>query len=138
MESINENLIVALIGLISLGLGYFTYFLNKYSDKVNLQIKNIKNESERTLFENALKDLHDIILQTVTYAEQVTVREIKEKASDGKLTKEEMIQISAEVFGSVMESITPKTKEVLQKNILDLEKYTVKAIETKVFEMKKQ
>ncbi len=137
MELINDNLTMAIIGLLTLGLGYFTYFLNKYSDKINLQIKNIKRESERTLFENALKDLHDLILHTVTYAEQVFVKELKAKSSDGKLTKDEMIQVSAEVMSSIMKSITPKSKEVLSKNIIDVEKYVEKVVETKVFEMKK-
>ncbi len=134
---INDNLVVAIIGLLCLGVGYVTYFLNKYTDKLYLEIKNIKDDTQRTLFENVLKDFHDIVYKSVTYAEQVVVRELKEKSSDGKLTKDEGRDIMDEVFSSVMDSLTPFAKEILEKNIKNFEKYTISAIETKVFELKK-
>ncbi len=135
--AISEELVVAIVGLLCIGIGYLTYFLNRYTDKVNMEIKKIGNEAERTLFENALKDFHDIVLKAVTYAEQVTVKELKEKTEDGKLTKNDIKEVSSEVLSSVLLNITPTTKDILNKNIKDLEKYAINAIETKVFDMKK-
>ncbi len=134
---ISDELIVAMIGLLCIGIGYLTYFLNKYTDKISVEIKKINNETERNLFQNALEDFHDIVIKTVTHAEQVTVKELKAKSEDGKLTKEDMVEVSKEVLNSVLNSIAPEVKNILAKNINDLEQYAVNAIETKVYELKK-
>lgn len=133
----DNNMLVILIGLLSLGLGYFTYFLSKYTEKVNIQLKNIKNEGERTLFENALKDLHDTVEKTVVYTEQVVVKGLKEKSLDGKLSKEDILEIGGSVFKQVLDQISPEAKSVLQKNIVNLEDYVSKTVETNVFNLKK-
>ncbi len=134
---INENLVIVIIGLISLGFGYLTYFLNKYTDKVNAEIKNIRNQNERELFENALKDVHDIVLKAVTTAEQVTVKSIKNSSMDGKLSEEDIKNVGSEVFNNVLENLTSDTKNILSKNIVDLDKYVKSAIETSVYNINK-
>lgn len=133
----DNNMVVLLIGLLSLGLGYFTYFLSKYTEKVNVQVKNIKNEGERTLFENALKDLHDTVEKTVVYTEQVIVKGLKEKSADGTLSKDDVISIGGSVLKQVLEQVSPDAKKVLEKNIVNLEDYVSKSIETNVFNIKK-
>ncbi len=137
MNELNDTLVVCIIGLLTLGLGYFTYFLSRYTDKLDAQIKNIKDEGQRKLFENALSDFHDIVLKTVTMAEQVSVKELKAKSEDGKLTKDDIVKIGEEVLAKVMENLSNNTKNVLDKNIVNLEEYAKSAIETKVFDMKK-
>lgn len=134
--NINETLIVALVGILSLGLAYFTYFLSKYTEKVTEQVKNIKDDGKRKLFENALRDFHDIVLKTVTYTEQVVIKDLKEQSADGIISKDDLIKVADDALQTVLSSIDPKTKEILQKNINDLEKYAVGAIETRVYAIK--
>lgn len=132
----DSSLVVVIIALLSLGLAYFTYFLSKYTDKLTQQIKNIKDEGERTIFENALKDFHDVVDKTVKFTEQVVVKDLKEKSSDGVLSTDDLKEIGADALNKVLENISPKTKTILEKNIVDLEKYATATIETKVFDIK--
>lgn len=134
--NVNETLIVALVGILSLGLAYFTYFLSRYTEKVTEQIKNIKDDGKRKIFENALRDFHDIVLKTVTYTEQVVIKDLKEQSKDGVISKEDLKKVAEDALQIVLNAIEPKTKDVLQKNINDLEKYAVGAIETRVYAIK--
>lgn len=133
---INENMLVGAIGIISLAIGYFTYFLSKYLENVKIQTIIMREKRERMLYENATKDLDNIILKIVQMTEQVIVKALKENSSDGKLKYNDIEKINNNTFNYVLENLSEENKNILKEHIRDIDTYIKNSIEAKVYEMK--
>ncbi len=132
-----QTIIVALIGILSLGFGYLAHFLNKYLEKVKLECDKIKNEELRTLFENTLKDVEKIVDVKVKETEQLIAKDLREKIKDGSVSKDELFSLGEEVKEQVLNSINDGAKELLENNISNIEDFIKSLVEAKVLEIKK-
>lgn len=117
----NEHLVFGIIGVVSLLIGYFTYFLSKYIEEMKAQTDNIKYEKKRKLFENAIKDLDDIIIKSL-----ISMQKANKQGEE----------ISENVLKIVYKNLPENTKTILDENVFDLKKYIKGSIELKIYEMK--
>lgn len=92
--------------------------------RLNLWIERLQKENEflqldsmARILENAKKELEEVIEDVVDSLDQVYTKEWKEKAADGKLTKEEIAQLNKMLLDRVMQSISSNSREFLEKSI---------------------
>ena len=134
--ALHSLMVLVITGAISI-IGIYTVLLmKKLSLRISKEAEKIGDSELREKAQDAIFTINEIITTTV-FALQVTlVREIREKAADGKLTPEE----AEMVFNIAKQQITEQLSEELiksaQYSIEDVEGYIANKIEMALQEIK--
>lgn len=134
--ALHSLMVLVITGAISI-IGLYTVLLmKKLSLRISKEAKKIGDSELREKAQDAIFTINEIIATTV-FALQVTlVKEIREKAADGKLTPEE----AEMVFNIAKQQITEQLSEELiksaQYSIEDVEGYIANKIEMALQEIK--
>lgn len=142
MEMIQESLTVLLItivcGAISVATVYVSNYAKKLTEKAKAEIAKIENEAQRSLIDKAINRVDELITVNVVKMEQTLVKEIKEKASDGKVDKKELQAIAETVKTNVLNQLSKESKELISLELDDINGYISAQIELTLASLKNQ
>lgn len=129
-------LVTILTGAASLVSAYILLYLRKASSRLEAETAKISNEMERDLVQGALSDINELIYQTVYAAQTTIVEGLKNQSSDNKLTKEDAMIIASDVKTKVLDQLTDDVKQLVDKNIIDIDSYVKDRIEVELTRVK--
>lgn len=123
------TLLVILIPLIG--------FLVRYAKvRFDLKLEQLKEQNKffelsyvQQLLQIARDELQDIVEDVVDMLDQVYVKEWKEKAEDGKLTKEEIRQLNQMLIDNVKATLSTNSLELLEQSIPNLQQLIINLAE---------
>lgn len=127
------NVSIAVLTLLG---AYAVNAVNKLTIKVKAQTALIKTQEKRSLLDNAIADINELVTKTVTNIEQTTAKAIRQAVKDGSVDENELKRLAERAYREVAESLKPDTKIIIDKNYGNFSKYLSKCIETKVYELK--
>lgn len=137
LQSIASEFIVTItLGAISLLVAYATYGIRKVTDKVKLQIQQMKEDEKRNLLLNALDDVSELTEKIVCAIEQTTAKNLRRLVADGKADRIELEELAKKAAVEITQLIAPESQHIIEKNFGNFEKYLLACIESKVFEIK--
>lgn len=123
-------LVAAFVVLLGIGTRYLVQFLKA-------QVEVFKATTDSKVFSNII-DLVMKNAENIVFGLQVTiVDELKEKAADGKLTKEEIGEIQKAAYDKLLGSLSEETKVTLTSLVGDLADYLPFVIEKALAGLKK-
>jgi len=118
MEVNNVSITQLILGIISILITVLGAQLSSFMNiKINNVKDSVKNEKVNKYIDNAL----DIIRKVVISLNQTTVGKLKVAASDGKLTEEEINDITTGAIETVLNTLSENTKEQLSMIYGDVE-----------------
>lgn len=115
----------------------FIGFLVRYAKtRFDLKLEQLKEQNKffelsyvQQILQIAKDELQDIVEDVVDMLDQVYVKEWKEKAEDGKLTKEEIRQLNQMLIDNVKATISTNSLELLEKSIPNLQQLIINLAE---------
>lgn len=115
----------------------FIGFLVRYAKaRFDLKLEQLKEQNKffelsyvQQILQIARDELQDIVEDVVDMLDQVYVKEWKEKAEDGKLTKEEIKQLNQMLIDNVKATISTNSLELLEKSIPNLQQLIINLAE---------
>jgi len=128
------NIVIALLGLAA---SYSILLINKAKQKIDVETEQIKNDKQRALARDALEQVNILAAKTVTSIEQTTAKALREAVKDGTTNREELLGLADQAHLEILQELKPKYREVLEKELNDINKYISDTVEEKVFELKK-
>lgn len=142
MEMIQESLTVLLVtivcGAISIATAYISNYAKKLTEKAKAETAKIENEAQKTLIDKAINRVDELITVNVVKMEQTLVKEIKEKASDGKVDKDELKEVAKIVENDVLNQLSKESKELISLEIDNINAYIAAQIELTLASLKNQ
>lgn len=121
---------------ITVAVGAVTLLSMQIIAFVRLKIKGVKNDSVFTLLDSAVSTAEYIVNLVVARLQQEVVSNLKAAAADGKLTKNEIEQITKSAFIDIKTMLSEDTIDVLESNFGNIELYIKSIIEKKVLDLK--
>ena len=131
-----EALTSLALGVISLLGAYALYFISKSVAKIKVETSKISDEAQRTLFENALADVANLVSTTVSALEQTTASALRDAVKDGKVDREELLSLGETAFNSIKARTGIAAQVVIAENLGSFDGYLNNLIESKVLELK--
>jgi vacuolar-type H+-ATPase subunit H len=110
-STVNEAVVTLTISLIGLLAAYATYGIHKATQKVKTQTAQLKDENARRLLNNALEDVEELTVITVSAIEQTTAKQLREAVKDGKADRNELINLSKQAALEIMSAVKPETRK---------------------------
>lgn len=142
MELIQNQLIDLLVlivtGTISIASVYATIYIQKIVKKAKLQAEKIEDENMEAIINTTIDRTHSLIKANVIAMEQTLVKEIKQSSEDGKITKDELKNISVQVRENVLKQLSEGSVEILNFTLGDVNGYIAAEIEKTLAEIKEQ
>jgi hypothetical protein len=94
MESeLLKYLLPAFVALATACVGLLTVYVNILKTKASKELEKLTNEEDRAFAESVLENVNDTILAVVNQTAQTFVDGLKSKSEDGKLTKEDAVNV---------------------------------------------
>ena len=142
MEVIQSALLAAgttiVVALISLLAIVAVLYINKLKAKVIVETEKINDQATREYAQGVLTKVTDTLSIAVDKMESTMVKELKDKSSDGKLTKEEQKEIADQAKKLANEILGTDMKNLLVGIIGDSEKYVDAQIASLVIKKKNE
>lgn len=142
MEAIRSTatqiLLQLTLAMLTLLGAYGTYYAQKAVNKVKVQISQIKDDSARTLFTNALEDVNELVGVTVGSIEQTTAATIREAVKAGKADRDTLLALGKQAFDTVKAAVTPEAQEIITQNLGSFDDYLQNLIENTVLKVKQK
>lgn len=129
------TIVVALISLLAI---VAVLYINKLKAKVIAETKKINDQATRDYAQGVLTKVTDALSIAVDKMESTMVKELKDKSSDGKLTKEEQKEIADQAKKLANEILGTDMKNLLVGIIGDSEKYVDAQIASLVIQKKNE
>ena len=129
------TIVVALISLLAI---VAVLYINKLKAKVIVETKKINDQATREYAQGVLTKVTDALSIAVDKMESTMVKELKDKSSDGKLTKEEQKEIADQAKKLANEILGTDMKDLLVGIIGDSEKYVDAQIASLVIKKKNE
>ena len=129
------NIVVALISLLAI---VAVLYINKLKAKVIVETEKINDQATREYAQGVLTKVTDVLSIAVDKMESTMVKELKDKSSDGKLTKEEQKEIADQAKKLANEILGTDMKNLLVGIIGDSEKYVDAQIASLVIKKKNE
>lgn len=130
LASVQGVLSAVLTGVVALAGKYVISYLQAQTEKVDEQ-------GRKMLFDTALQQADKLADTIVKNLENTTVKSLKERSEDGKLTAEDIKRVRRETEQMLKEFADEDLREALGFVAGNTEKYLKALIEAKVFELKK-
>ena len=121
------NIVLAVIALAG---AYAVYY-------IRLAGAQIEDKAARELLENALDDVVNLATVSVNAMEQTTAQAVRDKVKEGKVDREELLELGRKVFQEVKNAISPEAQRVITKNLGSFDAYLTKCIEDAVLKVKR-
>lgn len=137
-QQVTELMVLVLSGVFTLLGLYIVLFISKLKVKLQAEIRSIDDESTRTLVDNALNDLTDIVNKNIIFANETLVQEIREAAKDSVVTREELKQIAEVVKQRTLSQMSEDTFIAVNKTIGDVDSYVESIIEVELLKVKQE
>lgn len=142
METIKNSLVslgvVVVCGAISVATAYISSYMKKLSEKAKIESEKLQNETQRELVNKAIDRTNQLVTTNVIKAQQTLVKEIKEKAEDGRIDKRDLRDVAVAVKENVLTQLSDKAKDLVTTEIKDLDEYIEAQIEVSLATLKKQ
>ena len=129
------TIVVALISLLAI---VAVLYINKLKAKVIIETEKINDQATREYAQGVLTKVTDALSIAVDKMESTMVKELKDKSSDGKLTKEEQKEIADQAKKLANEILGTDMKTLLVGIIGDSEKYVDAQIASLVIKKKNE
>lgn len=129
------TIVVALISLLAI---VAVLYINKLKAKVIVETEKINDQATREYAQGVLTKVTDALSIAVDKMESTMVKELKDKSSDGKLTKEEQKEIADQAKKLANEILGTDMKNLLVGIIGDSEKYVDAQIASLVIQKKNE
>ena len=129
------TIVVALISLLAI---VAVLYINKLKAKVIVETEKINDQATRDYAQGVLTKVTDALSIAVDKMESTMVKELKDKSSDGKLTKEEQKEIADQAKKLANEILGTDMKTLLVGIIGDSEKYVDAQIASLVIKKKNE
>lgn len=129
------TIVVALISLLAI---VAVLYINKLKAKVIAETEKINDQATRDYAQGVLTKVTDALSIAVDKMESTMVKELKDKSSDGKLTKEEQKEIADQAKKLANEILGTDMKNLLVDIIGDSEKYVDAQIASLVIQKKNE
>lgn len=129
------TIVVALISLLAIVV---VLYINKLKAKVIVETEKINDQATREYAQGVLTKVTDALSIAVDKMESTMVKELKDKSSDGKLTKEEQKEIADQAKKLANEILGTDMKNLLVGIIGDSEKYVDAQIASLVIKKKNE
>lgn len=129
------TIVVALISLLAI---VAVLYINKLKAKVIIETEKINDQATREYAQGVLTKVTDVLSIAVDKMESTMVKELKDKSSDGKLTKEEQKEIADQAKKLANEILGTDMKTLLVGIIGDSEKYVDAQIASLVIKKKNE
>lgn len=95
-----------------------------------------KEQTTKAFLEKAIYSAEELALTTVTAMEQTTAAELREKVKDGIVSKDELKELSVDVYNQMVYQLKEEYQEVIRNTYGDLRLYLTDLIEKKLYEVK--
>ena len=128
------NIVLAVIALAG---AYAVYYIRLAGAQVKAQTKQIEDKTARELLENALDDVVNLATISVNAMEQTTAQAVRDKVKEGKISREELLELGRDVFKEVKDAIAPEAQKVITDNLGSFDAYLTKCIEDAVLKVKR-
>ena len=129
------TIVVALISLLAI---VAVLYINKLKAKVIVETEKINDQATREYAQGVLTKVTDALSIAVDKMESTMVKELKDKSSDGKLTKEEQKEIADQAKKLANEILGIDMKNLLVGIIGDSEKYVDAQIASLIIKKKNE
>lgn len=129
------TIVVALISLLAI---VAVLYINKLKAKVIVETEKINDQATREYAQGVLTKVTDALSIAVDKMESTMVKELKDKSSDGKLTKEEQKEIADQAKKLANEILGTDMKNLLVGIIGNSEKYVDAQIASLVIKKKNE
>ncbi|MCC5911336.1 MAG: hypothetical protein JJT76_12945 [Clostridiaceae bacterium] len=131
-----EILLDAILGLLAVGGAYAMVLINKLAKKLQKETEKLDNEDKSRMLEAAIGRLEDTTLKTVKKIEEKTAKELRKAVQSGNASREELVALSREAYGEIIEIMGPQYMEILEEGMGNIHQYISNAIEEKVESIK--
>ena len=128
------NIVLAVIALAG---AYAVHQIRLAGAQVKAQTKQIEDKTARELLENALDDVVNLATVSVNAMEQTTAQAVRDKVKEGKVDREELLELGRKVFQEVKDAIAPEAQRVITKSLGSFDAYLTKCIEDAVLKVKR-
>lgn len=128
------NIVLAVIALAG---AYAVYYIRLAGAQVKAQTKRIEDTAAREQLENALDDVVNLATVSVNAMEQTTAQAIRDKVKEGKINREELLDLGRQVFREVKAAISSEAQRVITENLGSFDNYLTKCIEDAVLKVKR-
>lgn len=129
-EILIEVLSNIFLALLTLTGAYFLYFINIF-------VSYLKEKIKSNRLNEAFNQIEKLAEVTVKSIEQTTAKELRQAVKDGKVSKEELKNLSTKAFAQIVQKLQPEYLRFLEENTVNIESYISDVIEKKVLELKK-
>lgn len=123
--------VTVILAVISLAGVYLTVYVNK-------AIKNLQERTKADILYNTLSGLDDLVKTTVTSIEQTLAEELRKAVKDGKVSREELIQLGDVALKRVLDKLGESSLEVLNGTFDDVQGLIKDKIEEAVWNLKQE
>lgn len=128
--------VIVITGVLGILGTYITMLINKAKVKMEQETQAIQDKALRDLTNQALDNTMELVKVNVIKANETLVKEIKDKAQDGTVNRNELVEIGNVVKEDVLEQIPEQTYQLLNSTIGDVSKYVEALIEKTLVELK--
>lgn len=129
------NLVLGVITLLG-ALG--TYYLQKATQKLQVETVQIKDEAARNYVNAALKRLDDVTEKTVNKIEQTTKKEVLAAIDAGTVHPDKIKDLALDAYNEIIKTLEPDYMQVIQDTMGDAQTYIMNLIEKELEELKSQ
>ncbi len=123
-------------GLFLLLLGFITYGCKAVIDFAKSKTQLIDDERQRSIIDNALNRLNDLVFGGVRAMEVSVASELREAVKDGKVDRSELLKLKDVVRNEVLAGMNNDMKSAIELGVGEIDGYVNTLIENALADIK--
>lgn len=123
-------------GLFLLLLGFITYGCKIAIDFAKSKTQLIDDERQRSIIDNALNRLNDLVFGGVRAMEVSVASELREAVKDGKVDRNELLKLKDVVRNEVLAGMNADMKNAIELGVGEIDGYVNTLIENALADIK--
>jgi hypothetical protein len=141
MDNLNEIIITSVGAILLAFVGVLGVqakkLLGKLDKAVEGQIETVKDNDTRLTLLEVENKIEDLVVDAINISEQHIVKGLKEVNEDGKLTKEEGLEVLRLTANRVYNELSDKAIETLEEVVEDIQCYLEGRVQSILNDLKK-
>ena len=129
MENLTEGLFLLL-------LGFITYGCKAVIDFAKSKTQLIDDERQRSIIDNALNRLNDLVFGGVRAMEVSVASELRKAVKDGKVDRSELLKLKDVVRNEVLAGMNNDMKSAIELGVGEIDGYVNTLIENALADIK--